>query len=152
MFLRKKNGQAMTEFVLILPVILFFLLGLVQVSIIAIKAQKLQMAAHYAARLYSKTIIRGIDMGTSMQLFDKKEAILDEIIKTKVNAYLKTDQVTITNTGGNNLSLEWPVTLSFGILGWGFSKDLILKASADMDNEPLSYGGGRGFKEEDIQL
>ncbi|HDT14808.1 MAG TPA: pilus assembly protein [Firmicutes bacterium] len=46
----KKEGQTLTEFVLVLPVFIFFVLGLLQLSVIFLKAVQLKYAAYMTAR------------------------------------------------------------------------------------------------------
>ncbi|MFC1546402.1 TadE/TadG family type IV pilus assembly protein [bacterium] len=145
-FTNKTKGQAMTEFVILLPLMAFFLLAVVEFSVIAIKAQKLEMAAYYASRLYSKIIIRGIKEGSTMQLYDRRQEVMDEQILPKIQNYLETYDVKITDDGRNKLILVWPVSIKFGLLGYYYIKDIQLKSQVEMENEPLSYGGGRYYE------
>jgi hypothetical protein len=144
MFNRKNIcGQSMVEFVILLPLMGFFLLAVVKFSIIAINAQRLDMAAYYASRLYSKTSIKGIKKGTANQLLDRRRDILDKYVLSHVREYLKTNDVLIDYDGYNKVTLTWPIQLRFGVSNYYFSRTVVLKSEVEMENEPLSYAGGR---------
>lgn len=146
MFFQREKGQSFTEFVLLLPLMGFFLLAATQISLLAIKAQKLEMAGYYAARLYAKEVRRGIREGTVMQLHDKRQAVLEERIQPKVRHYLNTNDVTIKRIEGNKLTLEWPIHLLFGVGMFSIEKDITLKTHAEFESDPLEYGGGEAFE------
>lgn len=146
MFFRRKKGQSFTEFVLLLPLMGFFLLAATQISLIAIKAQKLEMAGYYAARLYAKEVRRGIRVGTVMQLHDKRQSVIEKRIQPKVRQYLNTDDVTIKREKGNKLVLTWPIQLSFGVGRFSYTHDITLTTDAEFESDPLEYGGGEAFE------
>jgi hypothetical protein len=146
-FHRKSTcGQSMVEFVILLPLMGFFLLAVVKISIIAINSQRLDMAAYYASRLYSKSSIKGIKKGTPNQLLDRRRDIIDKYVLSHVRAYLKTNDVSIDYDGYNKVSLTWPIEVRFGIGNFYFSKRVVLKSAVEMENEPLSYAGGRTYE------
>lgn len=142
MILKKIKAQALTEFVVLVPILLFIAVGVVKLVDVAFKAQKLEMASYYAARLYSKHAVRGIKRGTVISFNQKKSKIMNEIVKPRVYNYLETEDVEIKNDG-NKIDLEWEIPLNVQLLGFSFSKTITLKASSEMENDPLVYGGGR---------
>lgn len=146
---KKKLGQAMIEFVILAPLMLFILLASYNLFDLALKAQKLEMASYYAGRLYSKYSIRGVRRGSIYNYLDKRGRILTEIIKPRIYKYLGTEKVEITNETGTQIKLKWPITLSFGIPGfYSYSKEIVLESSCEMENDPLEYGGGRNAEDD----
>jgi hypothetical protein len=142
LILKKIKAQALTEFVVLVPILLFIAVGVVKLVDVAFKAQKLEMASYYAARLYSKHIVRGIKRGTVIAFEQKKSKVMNEVVKPRVYNYLGTEDVDITNDG-NKIDLEWEIPLKLQLLGFSLSKTITLKASSEMENDPLVYGGGR---------
>lgn len=145
---RKKTGQAMAEFVILTPLLLFILLAGFKLFDLALKAQKLEMASYYAARLYSKHSIRGVRRGTIYNYTTEKNKVLNETVKPRIYKYLNTENVQITNETENKIKLKWPVTIAVSIAGFTYSKEIVLQAYAEMENDPLEYAGGRNADDE----
>ncbi|MFC1567020.1 TadE family protein [bacterium] len=136
---KKNSGQALVEFVLFVPLLLIFLVGVLRISTLALNNQKLHMAAYYAARSYSKYSIRGIKLGTKMQLYEKRQEIIDARIVGPIWEYLGSQAVKVLKADENKIELEWPITLNF----YNFQKEFTLRAHAEMENDSLEFGGGR---------
>ena len=141
--IKNKSAQSLIEFVILMPILLFILLASFNLFELALKSQKLEMASYYAGRLYSKYSIRGVRRGSIYNYLTEKNKVLDEVVKPRVYKYLGTEDVQITNETGNQIKLKWPVKLSFGIAGLSYTKDIVLEAYAEMENDTLEYGGGR---------
>ncbi|MCP4481385.1 MAG: pilus assembly protein [bacterium] len=142
--LNHKKAQAIVEFILIAPIIMFLLLGMVALADYLMDKQKLEMASYYASRLYAKYSIRGVKSGTIYAYLDKKDRIIDEIIKPRVQNFLGREDVEVTNSKGTKVELSLPSGLTFGVSGIGsIDKEVILKAQGEMENDSLEYGGGR---------
>ncbi len=142
-FLKNKKAQALVEFIFLAPLLLFIFMAGFKFYDIAIKSQKLEMASYYAVRLYSKYSIRGVSKGSIYNYLDKKERVMNEIVKPRVYKYLGTNEIQVTIENGNEIKLVWPVELSFGVPGLVFTKKIELKAVGAIENDPLEYGGGR---------
>jgi len=141
-----KKAQSLVEFVALLPVFMFILYVGVKIMDVALKAQKLEMASYYAARLYAKNSVSGVKRGTAITLQKARKNVLDDIVKRRVYAYLNTKDVVIKNDG-KKIYLEWEIPISIGVAFLKLKKKIKLKASGEMEDDPFTYGGGRNADE-----
>jgi len=112
------------------------LLGIYQVTMLAIKLQRLQMVAHYAARTYSMSTVRGVSAGSEATLQARREEIARSV-EERTREYL--GQRADVNITGNMVEVILPVKVEV----WGVSREFNIRTQAYMEDEPLIYGGGR---------
>lgn len=137
-----KKAQSLVEFVVLFPIFMFILYAGVKIMDIAFKAQKLEMASYYAARLYAKNAISGVRKGTATALQKARKKVLDDIVRRRVYSYLNTKDVVIKNDG-KEISLEWEIPINISIAFFQLKKSVTLKAKGEMEDDPFKYGGGR---------
>ena len=82
-FLRKRNGQATTEVVLLFPFIVVFILFIIKIFGLLILNQKLEIAGYYAARRFQ---LQSHETDYYQRTWDKRFLIKD--IQDKVEDYL----------------------------------------------------------------
>lgn len=136
---RREKGQALTEMVIVLPVLLLLMFGLHQFARISIAQQRLHMAARYGARL----------MSTSSHATQVQRYVTTANVRRAVRKYLEPlgkppANVSVTyfiGREGVTITKEIPI---MPYLKGVFTKPHKLTASCYIENDPWEWGVPRG--------
>jgi hypothetical protein len=82
---RKRRGQAMTETVLMFPLLMFFLFAFAKIYALLILVQKIEIASFYAARRWQ------LESHRNVQFVQSNDGQLQNDIQSKVSQYLGYD-------------------------------------------------------------
>lgn len=105
-----KKGQALIEFILIMPVFMIILMSLMDVGNIYIKKHELNNSLHTIEEMYQRNDIQNIALYTSNNDLTLEENVENDLITITLKKEIKISAPILTNILGKNYIIKEKTT------------------------------------------